>query len=264
MNDTIPLRTRRLTAEEILASLTDAYALNANFNDNSPYLTNAVHAEMTVEEYCDDMEVYDAREFLNHWFDLSLSREESWAVGTPTRQQTLRELCEFYATRAEARAIDPVTVLGRPCLSAGAFLSVRTMLAEAGADVSRLAPSSPLGPYLRKHFMIFARDISKLSPGTFPRIEEDERPTISVPYLGTGAVILAGLLALVMVLDRQFLNCCSPLLAIAFIPAILVLWLRARALRQTAELPGVYDFRDLVDKLLNRPLRRTANPEMPT
>jgi hypothetical protein len=261
VNDTTPLRTRRLAAEEVLASLTDGYAINANVNYGMPYCSDDVRAEMTVKDYCDDMEVSDFRRFLNDWFDLSLTSEDVRAVAAPARRRTLREVCEFIAGRAEVPALEPVTILGRQCLSEGTFLTMRTMLARAGADVSQLAPSSPLGPYLRDHFMTFARDISKLSPGTFPRIEERERPKISLRCCGTAAIGLTGLAALVMFVDRQVLNCCSIVVMAIFATFAFAAWIDQRHTSQTfPELPGVDDFRDLVDTILRRPLRRRIAP----
>jgi hypothetical protein len=263
MNDTIPLRMRRLAAEEVLASLVDVYAFNANVNDSTPYCTGDVHADMTVKDFCDDMELSDVRLFLNFWFNLTLTRDEVRAAATPARKRTLRELCQFLATRIEAPAIEPVTVLGRPCLSAGVFLIVRTILAQAGADVSQLAPSSSLGSYLRDHFMIFARDISKLSPGTFPRIEEAERPTISLKWVGIVSAVIVGFVALAWSVDREVLNCCSSVLAALLATFSFVYWVRHKCVPSAdPELPGVHDFRDLVDKLLGRPLRRPIAPNL--
>jgi hypothetical protein len=265
VNDTIPLRMRRLTADEVLASLIDVYAFNANVNNSAPYCTGDVNADMTVEEYCDDMEFSDIRIFLNHWFDLALTREEVWAVGTPAPQQTLRDLCQFLATRIEVPAIEPFTILGKPRQSAGAFLTIRTILAQAGADVSRLAPSSPLGPYLRNHFMVFARDISKLSPGRFPRIEEPERPTISLKWVSVIIAVVVGFVALALSVEREALNWCFTVLVALLAAALFLHWVYRKLVRSAnPELPGVHDFRDLVDKLLGRPLRHRIASNLST
>jgi hypothetical protein len=262
VNDTIPLRTRRMTPEEVLASLTDAFAIDANHNYGVPYYSGYVHAEMTVRDYCDDMEIIDFRGFLNGWFGLSLTRDQVREIATPAGRRTLREVCGYVAARAEVPAMEPVTVLGNECLSAGAFLAMRSVLARAGADVRHLAPSTPLGPYLRDHFMVFAKDISKLAPGNLPRLEAVESPRLSPWYLGAFAVAIVGAAALVLMTDRQLLNRCLPHLAIAFLVAMLVSWFRQSKLRQNPELPGVRDFRDLVNKLLGRPLNRVATPNL--
>jgi len=69
---------------------------------------------------------------------------------------------------------EPVTILGRPCPEAGAFRSVRDILARSGADVSDLAPSSRLEPYLRAHARSFVVELGNRLPGRVPRLERDD------------------------------------------------------------------------------------------
>src|SRR5205807_3444561 len=74
---------------------------------------------------------------IEEMFDIRLDEWESeWL---PPARRTIGELCERIARSADIVIPEPVTVLGRPCLSAGTSLAVRTILAEAGADVSKLA-----------------------------------------------------------------------------------------------------------------------------
>jgi hypothetical protein len=76
--------------------------------------------------------------------------------------------------RDDDRGVEPATILGRPCDEAGAFRTVRDILSKSGADVSDLAPSSPLEPYLRAHARSFVVELGNRLPGRVPSLERDD------------------------------------------------------------------------------------------
>src|SRR5262249_61758956 len=89
---------------------------------------------------------------------------------------TVDGLCHALARVAQLPLIEPLTVLGRPCPAAGAFLLIRRMLAEAGADVSRLRPSTPLIPYIWLWPEVFRWQLPRLAPGRGPAFRVLNRP----------------------------------------------------------------------------------------
>lgn len=84
---------------------------------------------------------------LNSLFEMDASINEWRPVLTPPRKRTVRDICEFVAKRSRVLRIPEPHVLGRPCRNAGAFLTLKKLLSDAGADTSNLAPSSPLADY---------------------------------------------------------------------------------------------------------------------
>jgi hypothetical protein len=66
--------------------------------------------------------------------------------------------------------MQPVNVFGDTSLAAGAFLVVRQIFADCGADVSDLRPSSLVRPYLSRHSRRAVPAICRMAPARFPRL----------------------------------------------------------------------------------------------
>jgi hypothetical protein len=269
MNDTIPLRTRRLTAEEVLERLR---ALAACMSDPSN-----IDFDTTVSDYCGQLELGDDLSVWNSPEEHMLSRVleascgvpmDNWQdVLLPSEVRTLRDVCEHVAANTAVIVPEPVTVLGRRCLSAGAFLAVRTLLGQAGAEVGDLGPSSPLEPYLRAHPQVFKRDIGWMVPPTvFFQVP------LSARRWDCGLLALAVLCAIgfMVAVGGMFVAAMSKsaigvVIASACIMAtlygVLASYKASHWFMGQIALPGLRDFRDLIDTILYRPLRRTVHPE---
>jgi hypothetical protein len=64
----------------------------------------------------------------------------------------------------------PAARFGRPCAPAGAFLTIRSLLAEAGARAAEIAPSTPLAAYTRRFSGVFILAATQLAPGALPTV----------------------------------------------------------------------------------------------
>jgi hypothetical protein len=62
-------------------------------------------------------------------------------------------------------------ILGSRCTAGGAFLTIRSFLADAGADVSEVAPSTALHEYTRRYVGVFLGPVSQLAPGALPLVK---------------------------------------------------------------------------------------------
>ena len=80
------------------------------------------------------------------------------------------DVCQLIAARAARPAIRPSRLLGSECAPAGAFLTIRSLLHEAGAPAGEIAPSTPLAPYTRRFAEVFLGPVSRLAPGAPPRV----------------------------------------------------------------------------------------------
>jgi hypothetical protein len=285
VNDTIPLTYRRMTPVEVLDALRDLiHRSYVGDPANAPRIafdTPLRDYEEMLDEGCDGelfervMNEYFEVDFTARDWDPILSQLYESFPGadwwnalcgrTRTRQSepTMKTLCEFIATRAEMVELRPVTVLGTPCLSAGAFLTVRTLLAGSGADVSRLGPSSPLEPYFGRHELQFWRELPKLAPGTLPPLRRESRSEGCALHCG-GTYLLACIMASVAA------NCGNrfgtPLLLAAGITAIIgIAWTISSFCSRPAiryRFGDLHTFRDLVAALLRRPLHMPTGPNL--
>ncbi len=177
------------------------------------------------------------------YFGLDLD-QRWWDEWKPER--TIGELCADLAGRIELPVWEPVTLLGRQCETAGAFLAIRRMLAADGADADRIGPSSPVAPYLRRHPAVFGR-VRLASGGRLPHL--------NVPHPAAGwiasLVTVGGLTSIVgWVLSRCGLPWLNMLPFVVVVSLVVVLGLSVYARRHTAPYPA--DFRRLVYTLLGR------------
>jgi hypothetical protein len=109
------------------------------------------------------------------------------AVLEPARNRTLADLCAFIADSGATRpAFEPAGYLGAsPCDAAGAFLAVRSILRESGADADAIKPSTPLAPYLERDMGVFVwGPIAGLAPGALPELREIPCPAIAMAETG--------------------------------------------------------------------------------
>jgi len=96
-------------------------------------------------------------------FDEELTRE----LG-PYWQRTVRDVCTFLAARITRPVVRPWRHIAGDCLPAGAFLTVRAMLANRGANPNRITPSTPLARYIRRYGEWLLPALARLAPGRVP------------------------------------------------------------------------------------------------
>ena len=240
-----PIRTRPMTADEVLDGLRDIYGRITGQSGEAvrEFLWfDTELKDLAAEEVAFDpvlVELYfETGPLPDEWW------KRVWEFGT------VRGLCMALAQFVEVPVIEPVPVLGRPCLATGAFLTVRALVEQAGADVSELRPSSPLMPYLWLWPEVFRWQLPRLAPGRVPEVRFlNRRLTRRV----LGAVIgLAGLVFAFWI-GRHF-PALGALLAGAFVKLFLLDLLRAplaaRTQNWSIEFGDLYDFRDLVAAML--------------
>jgi hypothetical protein len=253
MTGHLPIHTRPMTPDEVLDGLRDILCRTTG----QPWAV--VVSELQLDTALLDLAVEEVG-FDPVWVELyfgtgPLSDEwwqRVWEFGT------IRGLCMALAQFVEVPVIEPVTVLGRPSPSAGAFLTVRALLARAGADVSDLRPSTPLLPYLWLWPGVFRWELPRMAPGRIPEVRfQNRRLTRRV----LGAVIGLGGLVFSFWVAKHF-PAIGAVLAGVFVKVFLLDLLRtpfaARARNWSVEFGDLYDFRDLVAALLGDRQAATA------
>jgi hypothetical protein len=159
-----PVPTRKLTPEEVRLALRDFFVNELGVSAReveTRLIAGALAADLiSIEPDLDWIEV-------EHYLGVAIPERVTGGL-TPT--STVMEFCEWIAERTSVPVIAPAVVLGRPCLSAGAFLVVRRLLASAGVDASQVGPSSPLDEPLRRCPQVFRRQVALMAPGRMPAL----------------------------------------------------------------------------------------------
>ncbi|WP_459556062.1 hypothetical protein [Lacunimicrobium album] len=161
-----PLDIEPATAEYVLTVLQYFDQCSVTFGEPLTF-------ETTVEEWDFSWELRPPVEqgrAINKYWNIQVPDEE-WAKLLDTRQPyTLRDVCNKIAESAQRPVIRPCHIAGVSCRPAGAFLTIRSLLASAGADVSQVTPSSSLKEMTG---LVYPKldDIIKLSPTKIPRIK---------------------------------------------------------------------------------------------
>lgn len=163
----------RPTPLYILDVMIDAYRQRLQFDpETEPDIVLTMNT--TVAEWrsaCDLVGWKGLGKALNTAWQIDCSEKEWRQVLTLAKVKTFQGVCDLIARHAKRPRIRPACLFGVTCQTAGAFLTVRHLLHEAGAEVRDLRPSSPLAPYTRKHLNLFLDAISKLTPGKLPLVE---------------------------------------------------------------------------------------------
>lgn len=231
---TNPVRYRPMTADEVLTELRAFCQYEFGF-DNST-VERVIRTDSTLGELVAALHHDEDLSDLEPYFQVKLSREW-WAQWNPGH--TVGEMCANLATGTLVPVIEPVTVLGTRCETAGAFLTLRQMLADAGADVRELAPSSEVLSYLRAQPDVFGRFRLATGGRLLPF-----GPFASWSCLVGGLLFVAGVVLFWM----------TPwLLALG---GVLIAFGLSRPARY--RLDGITTFRALIHAALGRPARATA------
>jgi hypothetical protein len=230
------------TPEYVLAVVRDMHRQQARFDPEAD--ADAVLTfDTTVAEWrqaCDLLGWRALARGLNAVWGTGATEDEWRAVLEPGDERRLADVCAFLARRAARPRVRAARLLGRTCAAAGAFLTVRSLLREAGADPWGVTPSAPLAPYTRRYTSVFLDPLSRLAPGALPPVR------VSTPvYDGATLAFLIGLPVLIA-------GACFGSAALAAaggavtVAAYSLTWLAARfLLPSSVEFGDLRTFRDL-------------------
>ena len=160
------------TPEYVLAVLQDMHRQQCQFDPEADPRA-VLSFDTSVAQRRDACDLLGWRErgcAFNPLFGISCSDAEWGAVLEPAGQRRLADVCQLIAVRAVRSVIRPSQLLGRTCAPAGAFLTIRSLLHEAGAPAGEIAPSTPLAPYTRRFAEVFLGPVSRLAPGALPPV----------------------------------------------------------------------------------------------
>jgi hypothetical protein len=224
------------TSEYVLAVLRDMHRQQSQF-DPAADGDASLSFKFTVAEWrsaCDLRNWKGLGRALNQTFGIKCSDSEWHAVLEPACLRKLSNVCAFIARRARRPRVRPSKMFGCTCIPAGAFLTVRSMLDQAGANADEIMPSTSLAPYTRRYYDLFLGPVSQLAPGALPLVRI-RTPVYNAATWGD----LAGLLCLLFGFFSS-LHLLTIVGAVLLVLAYLLTWIAAWCL-----LPASVDFGEL-------------------
>lgn len=116
---------------------------------------------------------YEYAKFLNQEFRIDVPEKQWKTVLNPDDKQTLGNLCDFLSTVAEKEVIKPVKRLGKECLSATIFLTLKKNLKNKEVDVANLKPSTKIAEFLStyENFSPLVEEVTLTGVKTFEKFE---------------------------------------------------------------------------------------------
>ncbi len=165
MDPDFEIATRNVTPEYVLQVFQDWHRQACAMLEADPEF------EVTFESTIDEWRVgYDLAE----WKDFARAMNDFWKIDvplrewkecmTPPRRRRVVDVCELISRKALVPVIRPLRILDRDCFPGGAFLTIKALLKEAGADVERIGPSTMLSKYATRFTGVFLGEISSLVP----------------------------------------------------------------------------------------------------
>lgn len=88
--------------------------------------------------------------------------------------ETARDFCMLIAACVTMPKIPLYSIGGQTCQPASVFLTIRSLLQEAGVDVREIVPSTSLKEYTRHYTETFLGPIARLAPGALPAVKIDD------------------------------------------------------------------------------------------
>ncbi len=238
------------TPEFVLDVIRDDYRQQLNYDCEAEPDVELV-LESTVAEWrlaCDLVPTVQLGRALNKWWGVEIPDDKWRDVLHPAKSKTLRGVCDLIAANTSGNAIRPTTILGRECFPAAAFLTIRSILSEHGADVKELRPSTPVAGFACDHLDVFLGPISRLAPGALPDVK------IHTPLDDALTTLLATLLLLLM--PAIWFRQSAPGFMILVVLAILVVWgltwLTAKRKPAHVQFGNLHTFRDLATSIANQ------------
>ncbi|GHT93605.1 hypothetical protein AGMMS49545_13280 [Betaproteobacteria bacterium] len=242
MNLHYPTIDEPATPAYILAVIQDEHRQQCQYDweaDPDAVLT----PETTVAEWRDACDLVGWRKLgqaCNKTLGIGVSENEWREALEPADRKRLSDVCQLIAKYARRPKVRPAVLFGRTCTRAGTFLTIRSLLRQAGAPVKDIRPSTLLAPYARRYTGVFLDSISRLAPGALPPVRT--RASMIRKLANWGAI--GGLLCWIAGVFSAW-DLLSSVGGMLFVSSFCLNWCPARYLFASVEFGELRTFRDL-------------------
>jgi hypothetical protein len=160
-----------MTPADVLATIRDSYRFAEQLDSEAEPDVDLTFTSTITQwrQACDLVGTHPLGRALNRWFGVAASDKEWRAVLTPPDRATLNDVCKLIVAKGATRpAARPARVAGVECSTAGAFLTLRALLAHESVHAHTLRPSTPLSALGRPALESLIGAMGKLAPGILP------------------------------------------------------------------------------------------------
>ena len=239
------------TPEYILNVFKDEYRHACEYEETDPV---ELTFDTTIRDFRgvgDLLEWKQLGKAYNEWFGIEFDNAKWKSLFKPEYKKKLGQLCSEIAKHTYQEKIRPISIFGKQCYKGGIFFVLKSKLAEAGANVEKLAPSSDLAEYTRLYPEVFLNFSAKYFPNVIPPVKISAS-TGNIILIGS---MLAGLLLLAAgAIYSKYLNDNSILGVIFTILGVLIVlfsyilvWVTSCMPPSSVKFGDLETFRDLVD-----------------
>ncbi|MEN8251766.1 MAG: hypothetical protein ABFS32_22795 [Bacteroidota bacterium] len=144
----------KYTEEEILEIFKEQHRLCSPHDPEADPMIE-ITADMNISEWRQANDLVNWRQlgtFLNKEFRINISEDTWHRTLEPSKSRKLRQVCQLISQHADRDTYESKTLLGKRCLEAGVFLTIKRNLSDKGVDVWDLSPSSLIEDYMNKYF----------------------------------------------------------------------------------------------------------------
>lgn len=239
---------RKITPEEVFFIFKEEHRLCSQF-DVEADPTVDLTMDSSIKEWRNSMDLLSWRKlgkYLNEEFEINISENDWEATLEPSRTKRLGDVCRLISNHAQIEIVKPIKLLGKDCLSASLFRTIKRNLTKRGVDTTDLKPSSLIEPYLKNNFGEFIEQINKNYSGVIPEIKTTETKLSKSNSLIWFAFILVFIAGFFW----------YPLIGLAVILLIIGLFSGNSAKKEFEDqndmmfIPEIKTFRDLVEKII--------------
>lgn len=129
--------------------------------------------DTTVKEWFFEEDIISWRKlgrWMNEFWRISISDREWKNVLKPAKLKTLRNVCRLIAQKTCVSAVREETFFGKTCRPASVFLTIQSIMHDAGVDTTAIGPSTTLDKYTSQYPELFLGPIMMLAPGVLPQM----------------------------------------------------------------------------------------------
>ena len=164
------------TKDEILQILKANHQQRIQIDKGLPP-SSEIQYTITIQEWMDEFDLLDwsvLAKYYSDLFQISYS-ETAWKkVMIPEEEKTLSIFCEYVASKAKKRVIQPIKLFGRDCQEASIFKYLKIQLIKRNKAFINIRPSTKLEAYMNHFAFDLIEEVNLLSTKALPTLTYEE------------------------------------------------------------------------------------------
>ena len=236
----------KYSSEEILQILNDQYNFQANVDPEVDKGENLTFTTTIVEwiDICDLLEPNKLAVVYHDSFELKANQSELIEL-LLKKDATVKMFCDYISQNANKVIIKPSMSLGKSCLEASIFKTLKSKLEEKGIDTKNFKPSTEFLPFFDKHAPELVEVVSKLAPGSLRDYEFKDN-------LLTKISAWSFFFAIIIIVISWIMYEVTWITWVPFMISLLLFFIGKKFKPAKYEIGGYHTIRDLIIGMKNR------------